>query len=95
MATLKQKMETRRKARVIKVGLAVVGWNLIGLAQLAACLVLADIYQAEIIGTLAGLAMCGLCYSEAYRILRDHEQAEVWIEEQIRKELIAKFNAAR
>ena len=94
MATLKQKMERRRKARAIKVGLAVLGWNIIGLAQLAACLVLADIYQAEMIGTLAGLAMCGLCYFESYRILRDHEQAEAWIAEQVRKELIAKFNAA-
>lgn len=94
MATLKQKMERRRKARAIKVGLAVVGWNIIGLAQMTACLVLADIYQAEMIGTLAGLAMCGLCYFESYRILRDHEQAEAWIAEQVRKELIAKFNAA-
>lgn len=94
MATLKQKMERRRKARAIKTGLAVVGWNLIGLAHLAACLVFADIYQAEIIGTLAGLAMCGLCYFEAYRILRDHEQAESWIAEQVRKDLILKFKAA-
>ena len=94
MATLKQKMETRRKARAVKMGLAVVGWNLIGLAHLAACLVLGDFFQVEVIATLAGLAMCGLCYFESYRILRDHEQAEAWIAEQVRKDLILKFKAA-
>ena len=94
MATLKQKMVTRRKARAVKMGLAVLGWNLIGLAHLAACLVLGDFFQVEVIATLVGLAMCGLCYFESYKIMRQHERAEAWIAEQIRKDLILKFKAA-